>query len=180
MFDFYRPKAFAMDRTGLGLPIYSEIMNSAESSVEFQRSIRSYNFSEKIIVGYERREQDAPVDEDHPLGMPITANVLENFSDMLRVQGDGRGIVLPWDIDMLREFQGQTYVMSKSVTDAYGKAFQQGQVPRPRCGADGDSWLPAGAHRPARRDGAGQRADLRYPFSSDTSRAEFISLRQIL
>ena len=36
--------------------------------------------------------------------------------------------MLPWDIDMIREFQGQTYVISKSNTDAYGKKkFNKGK-----------------------------------------------------
>ena len=128
IYEFYQPKGFAMDRTGLGLPIFSEIMNSDKPNVPFQRSIRAYNFSEKITVGYERRDENDPVDEEHPMGVPITANVLEYSSDMLRVQVDARGLVLPWDIDMLREFQGQTYVVTKSATDAYGKKhFNKGK-----------------------------------------------------
>lgn len=128
VFDFYRPRAFAMDRTGLGLPIYSEIMNSDEPNLAFQRAIRAYNFSEKIVVGYERQDEDEPIDEDNPLGEPIMANVLEYSSDMLRVLVDERKLILPWDIDMLREFQGQTYVISKSTTDAYGKKqFNKGK-----------------------------------------------------
>ena len=60
--------------------------------------------------------------------MEIKANVLEYSSDMLRAMVDQRQIRLPWDIDMLREFQGQTYVMNKNSTDAYGKKqFNKGK-----------------------------------------------------
>ena len=54
--------------------------------------------------------------------------MLEYSSDMLRAYVDQRRIQLPWDIDMVREFQGQTYVVSKSNTDAYGKKqFNKGK-----------------------------------------------------
>jgi hypothetical protein len=47
---------------------------------------------------------------------------------MLRAFVDQKKILLPWDIDMIREFQGQTYVVNKSNTDAYGKKqFNKGK-----------------------------------------------------
>ncbi len=116
--DFYRPKAFSMDRTGLGLPIWSEIMEGDDPVLA--AAMRAYNFSEKITVGYEPRPDDE-YDPDEPAGKPIMANVLEYSSDMLRQIVDDQGLLLPWDIDMLREFQGQTYVVTRSSTDAYGK-----------------------------------------------------------
>jgi hypothetical protein len=58
----------------------------------------------------------------------IKANVLEYSSDMLRTMVDREAILLPWDIDMIKEFQGQTYVVNKSGTDAYGKKqFNKGK-----------------------------------------------------
>ena len=70
---------------------------------------------------------DDAEDEDGEPG-EIKANVLEYSSDMLRLYVDQGKIRLPWDIDMLREFQGQTYVVSKSNTDAYGKKqFSKGK-----------------------------------------------------
>lgn len=131
IWEFYTPKAISMDRTGLGLPIYQEIMESAPAGM--RRAMRPYNFSEKIVIGYEedeRQKEDGDFyfyeDEEGPA--EIKANVLEYSSDMLRAFVDQEKILLPWDIDMIREFQGQTYVVTKSNTDAYGKKqFNKGK-----------------------------------------------------
>ena len=127
IWEFYRPKAIAMDRTGLGLPIYQEIMASGPPGMV--RAMRGYNFSEKIVIGYEeleRRNSDEPFDVEDLT--EIKANVLEYSSDMLRLMIDNKQLKLPWDIDLIREFQGQTYVVTKSTTDAYGKKrFNQGK-----------------------------------------------------
>ena len=124
IFDFYHPEAIAMDRTGLGLPIFQEIVQTGGA---FARSMRAYNFSEKITIGYEEPEEGEEVYDPEDL-TEIKANVLEYSSDMLRAYVDQRRIQLPWDIDMVREFQGQTYVVSKSNTDAYGKKqFNKGK-----------------------------------------------------
>lgn len=130
IWDFYHPKAISMDRTGLGLPIYQEIAASAPAGMV--KAMRPYNFSEKIVIGWEKEDEDddEPVyyDPDKPFGEEIKANVLEYSSDMLRVYVDQKQVLLPWDIDMIREFQGQTYVVTKSSTDAYGKKqFNKGK-----------------------------------------------------
>jgi hypothetical protein len=120
--EFYRPEAIAMDRTGLGLPIYQEIM---EGGGAFASSMRAYNFSEKIVIGYEDVDEEVYDPDDLE---EIKANVLEYSSDMLRTLVDQRQVLLPWDIDMIREFQGQTYVINKSSTDPYGKKqFNKGK-----------------------------------------------------
>lgn len=127
MNDFYHPQAIAMDRTGLGLPIYQEIVNenAADYDYTFAKRMRPYNFSEKITIGFEELPDNAPWDAEPD---PIMANVLQYSSDMLRELVDEKKIKLPWDIDMLREFQGQTYVNAKSNTDAYGrKQFNKGK-----------------------------------------------------
>ena len=125
IYEFYRPVGFGMDRTGLGLPIWQEIQNG--TNLPFTRSIRPYNFSEKIVVSYDQDDTWMPSDNE-PYGKPVMANVLEYSSDMLRLLVDQRRLLLPWDIDLLREFQGQTYVISKSSTDAYGrKQFNKGK-----------------------------------------------------
>lgn len=128
IWDFYRPQAIAMDRTGLGLPIYQEIQESGPPAMV--RAMRPYNFSEKIVIGYETDEDanDAYYNADEPYGQEVKANVLEYSSDMLRTYVDKRGILLPWDLDMIKEFQGQTYVTHKSVQNPYGKKqFNEGK-----------------------------------------------------
>ena len=96
--------------------------------VTLARAMRAYNFSEKIPIAYEQVDDEDAYDPDNPAGKPVMANVLEYSSDMLRSLVDQEQIRLPWDIDMIREFQGQTYVVSKSNTDAYGKKqFNKGK-----------------------------------------------------
>jgi hypothetical protein len=126
IYEFYRPKGFGMDRTGLGLPIWSEITEMDNKG--FVNTIRPYNFSENIVVGYDDPGSTPVYYDDEPNGKPIKANVLEYSSDMLRVLVDQKRLLLPWDVDLLREFQGQTYTISKSSTDAYGrKKFNAGK-----------------------------------------------------
>lgn len=120
LYDFYRPKCVAMDRTGLGLPVYQEIKEGGHPALA--NVLKGYNFSEKILVGYERELDE----EGEPI--PIEANVLEYSSDRLRGVVDNEKIRLPWDIDMLKEFQGQTYVVKHSTTNPYGrKEFNKGK-----------------------------------------------------
>ena len=133
VWKFFRPQGFGMDRTGLGLPIYQEI--AAGKNQKFAACVKPYNFSEKIVVGWEKPEEGEEVESvegwvegDATPGKPIMGNVLEYSSDSLRLLVDQARLVLPWDIDMLREFQGQTYVVTKSGTDAYGKRnFNKGK-----------------------------------------------------
>ena len=79
VFNHYRPRAISMDRTGLGLPIYQEIM--ADGGPAFQNSIRAFNFSEKIVVGYEQEEHDPERWWEDYEPDEIMANVLEYCVD---------------------------------------------------------------------------------------------------
>lgn len=119
VYEFYRPQAIALDRTGLGLPLFQELLTS-ESGIA--RVVKGYNFSEKVIVGYEPQEEEFA---DEPI--PIMGNILEWSSDQLRLLVDKHELVLPWDIDLIREFQGQSYTVKRSTTNPYGrKEFSAG------------------------------------------------------
>jgi len=124
--QYYHPLGFGMDRTGLGLPIFQFAKDPDHANVQLMTSIRGYNFSEKIPVAFEQLEEDAEwVD---PIDRAILGNVLEYSSDQLRLLVDQGRMRLPWDIDMLREFQGQAYYISKSATNPYGKKeFNKGK-----------------------------------------------------
>jgi len=128
--DVYRPRCIAMDRTGLGLPIWSEIMTGTNRALA--ACLRGYNFSEKIIVGYEQADQDKAATtfwtQEEEEQRTIWANVLEYASDQLRALVDAGAMLLPWDTDLLREFQGQTYQVVRSTTNPYGrKQFNMGK-----------------------------------------------------
>lgn len=119
IWDYYRPKLFAMDGTGVGLPIYHEILEG--NNPNFASSVRSYNFTAKIVVGYRPPDEDDDYLGSTNAGEPLEAIVLEYASDMLRLRVDRQQLLLPWDLDLVREFQGQTWTTIKSTTNAYGR-----------------------------------------------------------
>jgi hypothetical protein len=115
-----------MDRTGLGLPIFQYAKDDPRSDNYLRRAIKGYNFSEKIPVSIEPLENED--DWTEPLDRALMGNVLEYSSDTLRLLVDQGRIRLPWDIDMLREFQGQAYYITRSSTNPYGKKeFNKGK-----------------------------------------------------
>lgn len=123
--EFYRPTSIAMDKTGLGLPIFQDCVEGEDPILA--KAIRGYNFSEKIVVGFQPYEDDEFLPEK-PMDYAIMANVLEHSSDTLRLMVDKNELRLPYDLEMLKEFQGQTYVLNKSATNPYGKKeFNKGK-----------------------------------------------------
>lgn len=129
--QYYKPGGFGMDRTGLGLPIYQYCIDPQQASNTLNKCIRGYNFSEKIPVAFEQQEEDLnewQLMEDDPMDRAIMGNVLEYSSDTLRLLVDQDRLRLPWDIDMLKEFQGQAFYLNRSSTNPYGKKdFNKGK-----------------------------------------------------
>lgn len=115
--EFYRPKGFGMDKTGNGLPLFQDIQGR---SLENAMVVKGYNFSEKVIV-----DIDGTVfvgdDDDVVKEAAIRSNVLERSTDILRELVDHGRLMMPWDLDLIKEFQGQTWQYSKSAMDAYGR-----------------------------------------------------------
>lgn len=109
--SFYRPRAFAIDSTGIGLPVLQEITEGSDRLLASR--IRGFNFSEKVALGYEENEK-GELEE-------VKGNVLEASTDFLRELVDEEILRLPWDVELLREFQGQTVSFSKSPSDPYGR-----------------------------------------------------------
>lgn len=133
LLNFYKPRAFAMDKTGLGLPLYQDIQHRAkEDSVlkHFLDTIKGYNFSEKILVDFDDSIQVDQFRGDRVSEAGIKRNVLEYSTDKLRDLVDSKRLVLPIaDKELIAEFQGQTYVFDKSTMDMYGRRriFSTGQ-----------------------------------------------------
>ncbi len=113
----FKPKAFGMDRTGAGMGLWQDVL---ATDLEMAKVVRGYHFSEKVIVGIdgtvEVSDRDDVVKEAAMMG-----NVLEYATDKLRELVDSGRLFLPWDRDLLREFQGQTWSLSKAIMDAYGR-----------------------------------------------------------
>jgi hypothetical protein len=51
----------------------------------------------------------------------IKRNVVEYATDVLRLLVDSKRMWLPWDQDLIGEFQGQTYKITKTAMNQYGK-----------------------------------------------------------
>jgi hypothetical protein len=115
--DFYRPRSFGMDKTGNGLPLFQDLQSR---SVRAASVVKGYGFSEKVIVDIDGTVH-LNVNDDVLKEAAIRSNVLEYSTDKLRELVDHGRLFLPWDRDLIREFQGQTWAYSKAAMDAYGR-----------------------------------------------------------
>jgi hypothetical protein len=130
--EYYRPKAFAMDSTGVGLPLYQQVqerMSDAADVLKSQRAreaaecIKPYNFSSKILVDFDETmtlPEDSTI-SDKVKEAGIYRMVLEVSTDVLRTYVDEQRLWLPWDRELISEMQGQTFSYSKSQMDQYGR-----------------------------------------------------------
>lgn len=114
---FYKPTVFAMDSTGLGLPLFDVVQNEAP---DLASRIKGYNFSGKILVGF---DDSVDVDEwtgDRDKDAEIKRNVKEYAQDCLRTIVDQKRIILPFDKDLIAQFEGGTEQAVPS-RDQYGR-----------------------------------------------------------
>lgn len=132
LISFYSPQAFAMDKTGVGLPLFQDVQGKiAEVNPRMKKAIdviKGYNFSEKILVDFDTSIYVDEFKGDAVRDSGIKRNVLEYSSDKLRQLVDQRRIILPFDDILLKEFNGQTYTY-KSELDMYGrrKSYSTGE-----------------------------------------------------
>lgn len=137
--DFYRPKAFAMDKAGNGLTIFQEMSEHLQAFRSGNRdqlpawmhaydlglaitAIKGYNFSEKLLVDFDPAVELSPYDTTSEVVTKagMKRNAKEYATDVLRELVDRQGIWLPWDDDLLKQFQGGTWASNRSM-DAYGR-----------------------------------------------------------
>jgi len=114
VFDFYgeRLRAFSMDKTGNGLPLWQELdpeavgthVTQRRTPEHISRRIRGYNFSSKVAVEFDDRQLK---DKETQLDAVIQKNVVEFGTDELRKLVDMGRIELPYDRELLTEWQGQ-------------------------------------------------------------------------
>ncbi len=113
VFDFFgmRLKRFGMDRTGNGLPLFQLLKDDKQIASR----IAGYNFSEKRPVEFDDRE---PKQGEKPEDLVIMRNVKDYATDELRKLVDGKRMELPFDDELLKEWQGQTaYIVRTSKDD---------------------------------------------------------------
>ena len=119
IFDFYNPRRFAMDRGGLGLPVYQDLQ---EELPQHRSRIVAYTADQKVVIGWEEHTV-----LDDPADFEIKARTKEYGYDLLRQYVDSKRLVLPWDQELLGEWQGSTWYRERTETNPYGKkAFNRG------------------------------------------------------
>jgi hypothetical protein len=116
VFEYYgsKLKAFALDKTGVGFPIWDQLSRHPN----FGSRIHGFNFSEKRVVAFEDRELKP---KETQKDLAIERNVVEAGTDWLRNDYvDVAKMRLPYDREILLEFQGQTYTVLKDTGNPYG------------------------------------------------------------
>ena len=104
---FYGDKltTFSIDRTGLGFDLYQRLHR------QHADRIKGYNFSGKYAVALEDRELE---EKEELEDLVIERNIVEFASDALREVVDAKSFLLPFDRELLTEWQGQSYVITKT------------------------------------------------------------------
>lgn len=113
LFDEYDLRLFCLDRGGIGLPLYQELQDGAK---HLMNRVAGYNADQKLTVGWAEHEP-----HEDPDDYEIKRQAKEFGYDSLRTLVDQERLHLPWDMELLGEWQGQTYVRDKSETNPYGK-----------------------------------------------------------
>lgn len=113
-FNFYgdRLRRGSLDKTGNGLPLWQELdpaavgtrMDLRRTPDHISRRIRGYNFSSKVAVEFDDREL---VGKETQADAVISKNVVDFATDELRKLVDTGRIELPYDREILTEWQGQ-------------------------------------------------------------------------
>lgn len=123
--DFYRPQTFAMDKAGNGLGLYQMVM--ADPSIASR--IKGYNHSAKEIVEIDAAEERDSKTGEIVQGAYMKRNMLEYSTDKLRELVDAQRLHLPWDKNLVGQFEGATETARQRGQDAYGRSrtFSSGE-----------------------------------------------------
>lgn len=143
----YKPRAFAMDKTGNGLALYREVQRLAgvgrvyvmpgsdddeglvpaqleAAAAEASTIIKGYGFRQKVIIGIDHQrvaELGLTSTEDILRQASIQANVKDAATDFLRDLVDQKRLMLPHDSDVRNQLNSQTWTSSGEPVDAYGR-----------------------------------------------------------
>lgn len=126
LIDFYQPVAVSIDKTGVGLGLFQAVQ---ELSVAHAAKIRGYGFSEKVIVEIDETVEVDPWTGDLAKDAGMKRSVLEWSMDKLRDLVDDRRLLLPWDRNLIGQFQGATKGQGTRGQDQYGRTriFNSGE-----------------------------------------------------
>jgi len=115
VFNHYglRLRRFGMDKTGNGLPLWQFLRDDPD----IEQRLAGYNFSEKKPIDFEDR---APIGNEVAEDLVIKQNIVDYTTDRLREIVDTQCIELPYDTDLLTEFQGQAIARQADMGSAGG------------------------------------------------------------
>lgn len=120
LFQSYELRLFCVDRTGVGFPLFQELQDGAP---KYMDRIVGYTADQKVVVGYDDYE-----DWQDPSDFEVRRQAKEYGYDLLRVYVDQKRLILPYDRELLGEWQGQVWTRERSETNAYGrKSFSRGK-----------------------------------------------------
>jgi hypothetical protein len=109
-----RLRAFSLDKTGNGLPIFQESRRGGRLAA-YEGRLKGYGFAEKRAVEFD----DRPLARNEkPEDAVIEKNVVDYSTDELRVIVDTGRIELPYDLELLTEWQGQQVTVVKDMGSA--------------------------------------------------------------
>jgi len=108
-----RLRRFGMDRTGNGLPLFQLL----KATPEISSRVAGYNFSEKRAVEFDDRELKAGETQED---LVIMKNIKDHATDLLRKKVDQKQLELPFDDEILKEWQGATSYIVKTNPDDDG------------------------------------------------------------
>jgi len=107
-----------MDKTGNGLPLFQFLRDDAQAhALGINKRLAGYGFSEKLPVEFDDRE---PVGREKLEDLVIERNIVDYASDELRKLVDAGAVELPYDVEQLKEFQGETVEVVKDMGSAAG------------------------------------------------------------
>lgn len=104
---------FGIDKTGVGFPLWDQLTRRP-----FGDRIYGFGFAEKRVVAIE----DRPLTDGETVrDLAKMRNMVEASTDWLRNDYvDARNFRLPYDREVLIEFQGQSYTVVRDTGDPYG------------------------------------------------------------
>jgi hypothetical protein len=114
LFEFYGDKLkFGIDKTGVGFPVWDQL-----TRMPYGARVHGFGFSENRVVAFEDRHLEPG---ETKADLAIKRNMVEASTDWLRNDYvDGKKMRLPYDREVLTEFQGQTYTVVKDAGNPYG------------------------------------------------------------
>jgi hypothetical protein len=119
LFEFYDLTEFTIDRGGVGLPLFQDLQADLP---RYKDRISGYTFDQKLVVGWDDYE-----DWEDPKDYEIRAAAKEFGYDTLRTYVDQKRLILPFDQQLLKEWNGVSFSRIQSTTSPYGKkSYNQG------------------------------------------------------